>query len=151
MSGSSQSTRAKRSSGAVEVKGTGKGGAHSPAIIPIDPSLSRPPDSFPVSPGRGAPSPWRDELERMVELANDGEVEIGRYYLIGTFKSANGAANRKAGLEDSTLLPTLVLYRFDFKVESTPVTSELWVALLHRETVGAQVAREVGQRMRGLS
>lgn len=111
--------------------GTGRGGAHAPAVIPIDPTISRDAHTFPPSPGRGAPSPWRDELQRMVEMANDGEVEIGKYYLIGRFNSANGAQTRRAQLVDSLLLPALVLYEFDFKVETrSPVTSELWVALV---------------------
>lgn len=110
--------------------GTGRGGAHAPAVVPIDPAVARDAETFPPSPGRGAPSPWRDELQRMVELANDGVVEIGKYYLIGRFNSANGAQTRRAQLMDSTLLPTLVLYEFDFKVEALPARSELWVALV---------------------
>ncbi len=113
-------------------KGTGKGGAHQPAVVSIDPTLARGVEDFPESAKAGAQSPWRAELSRMVDLANEGEVEIGKYYLVGKFNSANGAATRKSLLDDSKL-PVLLLYLFDFKtLNPTPTTSELWVAIVHR-------------------
>lgn len=116
---------------------TGQGGKHPSAVVPIDPAISRDGDSFPVV-KQGAPSPWRDELDRMVAMVNADQLEVGAYYLIGRFNSAKGAGNRKAALDESTLLPALRLYAFDFKVSwPTPASSELWVALVPRSKSAA--------------
>lgn len=128
--------------------GTGRGGVHPSAVLAIDPTVSRDASSFQPT-KQGAPSPWGAALNDMVQLANDGEIEIGRYYRIGQFNSANGAGTRKAQLADSNTVPRLVLYKFDFQVEATAVSSELWAALVHRET--AEMARRVGEHMAGLS
>jgi hypothetical protein len=107
---------------------TGKGGMHDPAIVDIDPNIQVSAHDL-KAPARGRPSPWREQLEKLIELVDSGEVDAGNFVCIGKFKSYQGAQHRGARMAEFE--PELAAgFSFEYRWEyNTTSTSSLWARL----------------------
>lgn len=116
--------------------GTGRGGEFDAAIIDIDPHNGKVDEEFAGAGASGqVRSPWYRQLAELIKLHQAETAQVGVWYAIGTFSSAQGAANRKRLLEGSeSLVPLLEAYVFEFRAESFrhQARSVLWARLVEK-------------------
>lgn len=129
MAGQSMATTEARRGG-----GTGKGAMYDSATVDLDTTLTtKAAEDFPApATTQYDQSPWRTQLEVLVDKIEQGKAKVGEYYLIGEFRSQYGARNRLKRYQDprSNLQPEIIGHRFEFQSEKiiTPIgsTSKLW-------------------------